>query len=221
MNPIILESCVSSLAEAILAEQNGANRLELCARLDLDGLTPASKLVTQVLDAVQIPVKVMIRSREGDFTYTSKVMQDIKKDIDLMKACGVTHFVFGSITNKILDLSQLELVTDYIEKDNYPLSSLTIHKAIDTSQDILGDIARLLESSFYKKASASAIQLSILTSGGDNTAIEGSHVIRQMIDIADNRIEIIAAGQITHSNLHLVQQKIGGQSYHGRRIVAL
>lgn len=36
----IKEACVEGLTQSINAENKGADRLELCARLDLDGLTP-------------------------------------------------------------------------------------------------------------------------------------------------------------------------------------
>ena len=41
----IKEVCVESLEDAVIAEKNGANRIELCGRLDLDGLTPSRKLI--------------------------------------------------------------------------------------------------------------------------------------------------------------------------------
>ena len=43
---IIKEVCVDSLEEALKAEKNGANRIELCGRLDLDGLTPSRDLIS-------------------------------------------------------------------------------------------------------------------------------------------------------------------------------
>ena len=58
---ICLEACVENLEEAILAEKKGANRLELCSRLDLDGLTPNFNLTKKVLKKISIPIKVMIR----------------------------------------------------------------------------------------------------------------------------------------------------------------
>jgi len=36
---VIKEACVQSFEEAVLTEQRGADRVELCARLDLDGVT--------------------------------------------------------------------------------------------------------------------------------------------------------------------------------------
>ena len=37
---MLVEACVETLEEALQAEKNGAHRIELCSRLDLDGLTP-------------------------------------------------------------------------------------------------------------------------------------------------------------------------------------
>ena len=65
---ICLEACVETLEEAILAEKKGANRLELCSRLDLDGLTPNLNLTKKVMKKISIPIKVMIRERDGKVT---------------------------------------------------------------------------------------------------------------------------------------------------------
>ena len=85
MNTLILEACVESCDEAILAEKNGANRLELCSHLDLDGLTPDFDLTKQVLEKVNIPVKVMVRPRAGDFVYTDMELQKMQAEIDQFK----------------------------------------------------------------------------------------------------------------------------------------
>ena len=53
---ICLEACVETLEEAILAERNGANRLELCSRLDLDGLTPNLNLTKKIMSLNLVPV---------------------------------------------------------------------------------------------------------------------------------------------------------------------
>jgi copper homeostasis protein len=43
--------------------------------------------------------------------------------------------------------------------------------------------------------------------------------INKMIQIPDNKIEIIAAGKITNENLEEVQRTIKTSAYHGRQIV--
>lgn len=57
----LLEVIACSLEDALAAEAGGAQRLELCSRLDLDGLTPPRSMVEAVVKAVSIPVRVMIR----------------------------------------------------------------------------------------------------------------------------------------------------------------
>ena len=49
MNHIIKEACVETLDEAIFAQNKGADRIELCSDLALDGLTPSKNLVAMIL----------------------------------------------------------------------------------------------------------------------------------------------------------------------------
>ena len=54
---IIKELCVDTYEDATLAESNGADRIELCSRLDLDGLTPSNQLLLRVHSNLKIPIK--------------------------------------------------------------------------------------------------------------------------------------------------------------------
>ena len=66
----IKEACVESTDQAVNAEINGADRIELCKNLDLDGLTPEINVIQNTMKSVNIPVKVMIRPRPGNFIYS-------------------------------------------------------------------------------------------------------------------------------------------------------
>ena len=59
-----LEVIACSVADAVAAEAGGADRIELISRYDVGGLTPELSLVREVLAAVSIPVRVMLRDRE-------------------------------------------------------------------------------------------------------------------------------------------------------------
>ena len=54
------EACVDNIRDAINVEKRGADQIELCSRLDLDGLTPSKKLILQTIRRVSIPIKIMI-----------------------------------------------------------------------------------------------------------------------------------------------------------------
>jgi len=77
---IQLEVCVSDLAGINAAVQGGADRLELCAALEIGGVTPTRGLVKAALRR-DLPVTVLIRTRGGDFVYSSEEIEIMRQDI--------------------------------------------------------------------------------------------------------------------------------------------
>ena len=53
-----VESCVTSLAQAIDAQSRGADRVELCIRLETEGMTPDAELTKSLCDHLHIPVRL-------------------------------------------------------------------------------------------------------------------------------------------------------------------
>lgn len=204
----IIEACVESVAEALSCARNGADRLELCSALDQDGLTPHKTLLTEVLNQVSIPVKVMIRPRPGDFHYDHKDQEDIVRDILMCKSLGVSEFVYGSLKDNRIDMTDLEAFVQHARP-----STLTIHKAIDVSSDPLRDLFMIM-----RWAEKQTFPVSILSSGQAPTAIAGALRLRRMIQLAADKVEIIVAGKVTHDNLTTIQTLIPAPAYHGRRI---
>ena len=85
--------------QAIQAEQDGADRIELCKNLELDGLTPDVNVIKNTLISVNIPIKVMIRPRAGNFIYHFDEIKKMEQDIDLCKELNVPEVVIGALTN--------------------------------------------------------------------------------------------------------------------------
>jgi copper homeostasis protein len=201
-----IEACVESLAEAMKTEKNGATQIVLCADLANDGLTPDYDLIKEVKSKVKIPVKVMIRPRAGNFVYTIREIETMIHSIAFCKEIDVAGVVFGVLkADNTFDLDAIKELTSFAS----PLK-VTIHKAIDLTPDLN------MASTQLKGISGIT---SILSSGGAKTALEGSATLNKMIQIADNKIEIIAAGKITNENLEEVQRTIKTSAYHGRQIV--
>ena len=94
-NSIIKEACVETVKEAILAEKQGADRIELCYRLEYDGLTPAKNIIEKSIKSLSIPIKVMIRPRKGNFIYNEKEIMEMESKIEMCKNIGITEVVFG------------------------------------------------------------------------------------------------------------------------------
>ncbi len=203
---MIIEACVESIKEAHSAEQNGAHRIEVCSRLDLEGLTPPVKFIQTAISSLSIPIKVMIRPRGGNFIYTRNELSTMEGEIEQCKSIGVPEVVFGVLDHQ----NRINIdVTTRLAQLATPMK-VTFHKAIDRSTQIIHSLEKLKS---IKEVN------SILTSGGYATAVEGKNVIKKMIQIAGDKLTIIPAGKITNQNLHEVHNTIGASEYHGRRIV--
>ena len=84
----IKEACVEGLHQAINAERFGAHRIELCSHLELDGLTPEVNTIIDVKKHLSIPIRVMIRPRDGDFLYSNEELSLMKEQIRVCKELG-------------------------------------------------------------------------------------------------------------------------------------
>ena len=203
---MIKEACVETFEEAKLAEERGANRIELCSDLANDGLTPSPELMNKTISELNIPIMTMVRPRAGNFIHTEKEVEQMKNDIDLAKQAGAAGIVFGLLTsdNKI-DIENTRILAEYAK----PLP-VTFHKAIDELENPVEGVKELLKVDNIKR---------ILTSGGKPTAIEGQEIIRQMIKVTGDKITILVAGKVLDSNVSEIKKLTGTEELHGRRIV--
>ena len=197
------EVCVDTREQALRAQAQGADRIELCARLDLDGLTPDTGFIRFALDSLRIPVHVLIRPRGGDFVYTDEEIRQMRKEIDYCKAQGVPGVVFGVLRpDHTLDIPAIAQLTRLAS----PMK-VVIHKAIDRTPDPVEALRSLL--------GIEGIH-SVLTSGGAATALEGAEVLKKMLALASDRIQVMVAGKVTRENLAQVDAQLHAREYHGR-----
>ena len=205
---MLKEACVETLEQCVRAQKQGADRIELCADLAQDGLTPSYELIKLAAERVDIPIRVMIRPRAGDFVYSREEIVQMKKDIDFCRSVGVEGVVFGVCTaQKTLDIEKIS----ELARHSSPLK-VTIHKAIDSCSDPVNELVLL-----KNMANIHAV----LTSGKEATALEGSVLLRSLVTLAGDDIEVIACGKVTDKNLAEVHQRIGARAYHGKRIVGV
>jgi len=203
---LTLEACVDTLEDAVAAESRGANRIELCSALDLDGLTPSRELTRLCTQNLRIPIMAMVRPRGGNFVYTETEIRQMEADIEFFKQAQVAGVVFGLLTQEgAIDIEN----TGRLAKLAFPLK-VTFHKAIDYSADILR--------SFQELNKIDGIS-SVLTSGGMDTAWNGRFMLKEMGDLSDRRIRIIAAGKILPDNRIQIAEFTGVTELHGKRIV--
>ena len=94
-----LEICIDEPESAFAAIAGGADRLEVCAALEVGGLSPPTSLIELLNRETSIPLHVMIRPRAGGFVYSANerelMLRELKGAADL-KVAGV---VFGALTS--------------------------------------------------------------------------------------------------------------------------
>ena len=203
---VIKEVCVDSLEDALKAEKNGANRIELCGRLDLDGLTPSRDLIRNAVSILKIPIRVMIRPKHPSFQYSEDEINTMIDDIEFCKSFGLDGVVFGCLDeNSNFKMDQI----NRLSKIAKPLKVI-IHKAIDYTNSVTDSLSLLSTNSNIN---------GVLTSGGERFAINAVETLKKMLVLVPDRFEIIIAGGITFENFKSLHASINGRFYHGKKII--
>uniref|UniRef100_A0AAR2IYM3 Copper homeostasis protein cutC homolog n=1 Tax=Pygocentrus nattereri TaxID=42514 RepID=A0AAR2IYM3_PYGNA len=188
----LMEVCVDSVESAINAERGGAGRIELCSSLLEGGITPSIGLLQVVKENVQIPVYVMIRPRGGDFLYTDREVEVMRRDVELMKIHRADGLVLGALTED--GRVDAELCMELLAVCR-PLP-VTFHRAFDMVHDPSVALETLVSLGFER----------ILTSGCDSSALEGLPLIKRLVEQV--------RGGITERNLQRILEGSGAQEFH-------
>ena len=204
--PFVLEACVETIQQGLLAEKNHADRIEFCQRLDLGGVTPDHDLIRAAVDTIKIPVKIMIRPRGGDFIYSDSEVDRMKSDINYCKSIGVQEIVLGAL-NK--DRGVDDRLTQMLANLAIPMK-VTFHKAIDSVSNFMSSL---------KTLSTMENIDSVLTSGTKENALAGKKYIKLASEEFSGVLNIIAAGSITNTNLKEIHSELNVKEYHGKKIV--
>jgi copper homeostasis protein len=198
---VLIEVAAESVEDAVAAEQGGADRIELCAALDLGGLTPSIGLYQEVREATQLPVVVMIRPRPGDFVYSPYEFRVMARDIDAYRPLRPDGFVFGALVLDgridIASVGQLVARTDGLP--------CVFHRAFDRVPLVEEALEQLIAAGFVR----------VLTSGGESTALAGAPEIAGLVRLAAGRIEVLPCGQVRAKDVEELVRLTGCDQVHG------
>jgi copper homeostasis protein len=190
--------CVDSVESAIAAQECGAMRVELCARLDLDGLTPKLQLTRQTRQSISIDLHVIIRPREGDFTASAEELNQMLSSIQECKELGVNGVVVGLLkSDNSLDLEAMKTLIEAAK----PIS-VTFHRAFDVCHNPMQVFEQLQGLGINR----------LLTSGQADKAINGVSMMEQLVaSIGD--IDIMAGSGVNAQNIPTLW-KAGVRQFH-------
>lgn len=197
---ILLEVSVETAQAAVAAERGGAQRIELCAQLNVGGLTPSEKLVRLTRESVRVPIFAMIRPRPDDFVYSQEELSQMRRDIVAVQRLGMDGIVLGILTReRHVDINRTrELV---IAAQPLPV---TFHRAFDDVADVNAALDDVIETGAAR----------ILTSGGAASAAVGIENVARLVAAAGQRVVILPGGGINASNALHVARQSGAREIH-------
>ena len=184
----LLEICCYSTECAVIAQQNGADRIELCAAPLEGGLTPSYGVLRATRQRVTIPVHPIIRPRGGDFCYTDGEFAAMLEDVRQVRSLGYPGVVIGILNPEgQVDVPRMRQIMVAAG----PLA-VTFHRAFDMCANPLQTADALAELGVAR----------ILTSGQQPSAEKGISLIRELIARNDTPTIMAGAG-VRASNLAL------------------
>lgn len=189
---------------AMIAFENGADRIELCSGLSEGGTTPDFESTKKLREKINIPIFVMIRPRGGDFTYSDTEFEQMKTDLTALKSLNIDGFVFGILdendeVNKAQNKALIELAS--------PLPC-TFHRAFDRAKGLEESLEKVIECGFT----------TILTSGQKPNVSEGKENLKKLVTLSNGRIEIHVGGGLRSSNIEEIRQATKAGYFHSSAI---
>lgn len=182
---VLLEVIATTVADARLAAQAGADRLELITGMGEGGLTPSLGLIEAVTAAVDIPVNVIVRPHSRSFVFDGDDFAVMLRDVRAVAAAGANGVVIGMLTR------DGEIDTDGLARaiDAADGLEITFHRAFDEARDLPQALDVLLKFEAVTN---------VLTSGGKPSVLQAEDVIRALVThAAGSHCTVLAGAGLT------------------------
>lgn len=197
---VLVEAAVESVAAAQRAVAEGASRLELCADLARDGVTPSAGLIRVARARLEVALHVLIRPRPGDFVYDRDELAVMLADIAECRRAGADGVVIGALTREgTLDRA----ITAALVQAARPLA-VTFHRAVDRAPDLASALTTLVELGIERA----------LTSGGAPSAGAGIHTLARLQQTFGSAITLLAGGHVRAENVAGIVSGSGVREVH-------
>jgi copper homeostasis protein len=200
MSDRLLEVAANSVASACAAQAGGAGRVELCAALELGGLTPSQATIALARERLRIPLYALIRPRAGDFLYDDDECEVMRRDIETCAKLGCDGVVLGALdADGDVDVPRCRALIAAAGD-----MGVTFHRAFDLARD-------------PHRALEDVIALGcerVLTSGGQASAMEGAALIRGLVAQSRGRVTVMPGAGVTADNLAALVVATGAREFH-------
>lgn len=199
---VILEVCCGSADDVIQACRAGAHRVELNSDLFHGGLTPTIGELLVAKRETGMKIMTMVRPREGGFCYTDAEFATALEDAAQLLANGADGLVFGFLhQNGTLDVERTARLARLAQEAG---KETVFHRAIDVVPDWRETLDALMELGITR----------VLTSGQEPDVSLGTRTVREMIEYAAGRIQILPGAGITARNMDRIIAETGCDQIH-------
>src|ERR1700722_10817503 len=183
---VLLEVAVASTADAETAAGAGADRLELNAALELDGLTPTPAALAGA-QRTGLPIVTMLRPRPGGFCYSEAELSVMLRDLEWIEG----EVAIGVLTPASeIDVERLR---------RFPTRRVVFHRAFDLVPDPLKALEQLIDLGVPRVMADAA----------------NHEFLARLIDAAHDRIAVVPAGGIRPLNVRRLVERTGCVQIHG------
>lgn len=200
--PLRLEICVDDLAGARAALANGADRLEVCARLDLDGLSPEPELLQTLRAETDRPLFAMVRPRATDFVLQAGESDALRRDLERAVELGADGAVLGALTagGELPDQELGALL------DGLPAGfACTFHRAFDRVRSPHAGIATLDALGFAR----------VLSSGRPGRVVDHLPLLRELGALTERlSIRLLPGGGVRPHNADAILDALAVDELH-------
>ena len=199
MNNYVVECCSNSIKSALQGILGGANRIEFCSNIEAGGITPSREDISLLIKKIDIPIRVLIRPRAGNFIYSEEETKRMISDIKFCKTIGCEGVVIGVLTkNKNINIQR----TKRLIKIARPMH-VTFHRAFDQGNNLRQNLEDVIASGCD----------TLLTSGQEKNVKRGLNNLMALIKLANNRITILSGGGVNYKNAQDLY-KVGIRNFH-------
>lgn len=207
---IIKEFCAENTTLLNELDQS-VKRVELCDNLAVGGTTPSYGVIKEAaryLHEKDIALATMIRPRGGNFVYNDSELRIMEDDILRAVELESDSLVLGLLTeDNHIDQDGIEQLLPATQGLPLVFHMAFDHIPIEEQKEALD---QLVELGFTR----------ILTHGSaqNNDIFENIAHLKDLVDHADGRIEIMIGGGVTADNYQELIEKTGAQAAHGTKI---
>ena len=201
---IKIEVCASSVQDCIVAQNEGADRIELISASYLGGLTPTTTVIDMAIEnGVKIPIMAMVRPRGGGFCYSEIEKEQMFREARELLKHGAKGIVFGFLNeDRKIEWDETRKMIELCK--SYEAESV-FHRAFDCSDEPEYNIQRLIELGCTR----------ILTSGLGVNVEKGAELLKLLQEKFGDRIEILAGAGISTENIESIIKKTAVTQVHG------